>query len=539
MRRSLGSLAIGLTLAFGVAACADIDPAGPEDTGSLTAASQATGRYLVKFVDHAHGMAALHAAGATIIHDLAEHDAAAAHIPEAAVFGLSHNPHIEFIEDDVERYPSAEVTPYGIAMVQATDPTFLQASVQATKVCIIDSGLYNHEDFATLPVTGSAGNLPWNTDGCGHGTHVAGTIAAQAGNDLGVVGVAPEAVALHIVRVFGDDCSWAYSSDLVAALTQCRNAGAKVVSMSLGGARRSKVEENAFTTAWNAGVLSIAAAGNDGNSTYSYPASYSSLISVAAVDSTGTVASFSQFNSEVDIAAPGVDVLSTVPFINTDTLAVNGALYAGAAVENAAHGTVTGALVDGGLCDSVGAWTGKVVLCQRGTISFYDKVHNAQLGGAAGAILYNNVSGGFAGTLGDGYSSTIPAISLSLEDGTAALAGLGMDTTLVSTILKPASGYEAWNGTSMATPHVSGVAALIWSYFPTRTNKQVREALEKSAKDLGTAGRDNYYGNGLVQAKAAYDYLASPPAPVCKASGNACTAASQCCSGMCLKSKCK
>ncbi|MBI5481088.1 MAG: S8 family serine peptidase [Deltaproteobacteria bacterium] len=89
----------------------------------------------------------------------------------------------------------------------------------------------------------------------------------------------------------------------------------------------------------------------------------------------------------------------------------------------------------------------------------------------------------------------------------------------------------------MATPHVSGVAALIWSYFPTRINQQVRDALERTAKDLGTAGRDNYYGNGLVQAKAAYDYLASPP--VCKAAGLSCSAASQCCTNSCVKSRCR
>ncbi|HVE87272.1 MAG TPA: S8 family serine peptidase, partial [Myxococcales bacterium] len=72
-----------------------------------------------------------------------------------------------------------------------------------------------------------------------------------------------------------------------------------------------------------------------------------------------------------------------------------------------------------------------------------------------------------------------------------------------------ASGYEAWDGTSMATPHVSGVAALIWSAYPTKTATQVRAALQNTARDLGAAGRDNAYGYGLVQAKAALDYLGS------------------------------
>jgi subtilisin family serine protease len=59
----------------------------------------------------------------------------------------------------------------------------------------------------------------------------------------------------------------------------------------------------------------------------------------------------------------------------------------------------------------------------------------------------------------------------------------------------------------MATPHVTGVAALVWSYKTSWTNAQVREALEQTTWDLGALGRDDYYGYGLVQAKAALDYL--------------------------------
>ena len=70
-----------------------------------------------------------------------------------------------------------------------------------------------------------------------------------------------------------------------------------------------------------------------------------------------------------------------------------------------------------------------------------------------------------------------------------------------------ASNYGLNSGTSMATPHVSAVAALVWSYFPTCTSEQIRTTLNKSAQDLGPAGRDDKFGNGLVQAKAAYDRL--------------------------------
>jgi serine protease len=67
--------------------------------------------------------------------------------------------------------------------------------------------------------------------------------------------------------------------------------------------------------------------------------------------------------------------------------------------------------------------------------------------------------------------------------------------------------YAYFNGTSMATPHVAGVAALVWSYFPSCTGSQIRTSLNRSAQDLGTAGRDTRFGYGLVQAKAAYDRI--------------------------------
>ena len=386
------------------------------------------------------------------------------------------------------------------------------------KVCIIDSGFYKgHEDLSELTVTGF--NEGWDSDTCGHGTHVAGTIAASF-NSLGVVGVTPGGAELYIVKVFdGPECGWSYSSTLANAAQQCQAAEADIISMSLGGAQKNKTEERVFNNLYSAGILSIAAAGNEGTSAYSYPASYSSVVSVAAIDENKNWADFSQFNNQVELAAPGVSVLSTVPFKNTATVTVNGVTYSGNPIEYANWTTengVTGELVDGGLCDNTGAWGGKVVLCQRGDISFYDKVMNVQNSAGAAAIIYNNEPGDFLGTLGEGYTSTIPAISLSQENGLALLSYSNQSATVVSTSESPASGYEAWDGTSMATPHVSGVAALVWSAFPLKSNAEIRDALTKTAYDLGDPGLDNYYGYGLVQAKAALDYLGGgiePPPP--------------------------
>ena len=221
-----------------------------------------------------------------------------------------------------------------------------------------------------------------------------------------------------------------------------------------------------------------------------------------------TWADFSNFNDQVELSAPGVGVLSTVPYIENNSLTVGGITYSANHIEFSARGTASGALADGGLCTSAGTWAGKVVLCQRGDISFYDKVMNVQNGGGAAAVIYNNEPGSFLGTLGEGSSSTIIGISLSQEDGLALVAGsLGEVATVSSSYTAPASGYELYDGTSMATPHVSAVAALVWSSKPTATNAEVRAALQSSAMDLGTAGRDVYYGYGLVQAADAIEAL--------------------------------
>ena len=96
-----------------------------------------------------------------------------------------------------------------------------------------------------------------------------------------------------------------------------------------------------------------------------------------------------------------------------------------------------------------------------------------------------------------------------MEDGEYLVANkLGLSGHVESSISIPDSGYEAWGGTSMATPHVSGVAALLWSTRPNRlTNADIREAMVLSALDLGDPGRDNVFGYGLVQAADALEYV--------------------------------
>jgi subtilisin family serine protease len=478
-----------------------------------------TTRVIVAFKPGAAAAAkqAVAAARGSVKLEIAGMDAMAVEVPAAALRGLARNPNVEYVEEDVLRYPLAlatpstgtpyatgQLVPYGIPMVQADQVS--DAGAGSRKICIIDSGYdRGHEDLAgDADVTGEydKGTGWWYTDENGHGTHVAGTIAALNNAGKGVVGVAPNGtLKLHIVKVFGAD-GWAYSSTLANAANKCKAAGANVISMSLGGPRSNKTEQKAFDSLYAGGVLSIAAAGNDGNNRHSYPASYSSVVSVAAIDEHKAWATFSQYTNQVELAGPGVGVLSTVPRGTglQSSLVVGSTTYAPGGMEGSPRASATGPLADFGLGGSAvaGSMNGKVCLIQRGTYDFAVKVSNCQASGGVGAVVYNNVAGGFGGTLGTTVTN-IPSVTASDTEGAAMKQQLGQSAT----VTVAASDYAYFDGTSMATPHVSAVAALVWSLNPGCTAAQLRSTLQKSAQDLGPAGRDTKFGFGLVQGKAA------------------------------------
>jgi serine protease len=406
--------------------------------------------------------------------------------------------------------------------VQADLAVAAGATGAGIKVGVIDSGVYvGHADLAGVAITGEpylGGNDPrnWNRDYYSHGTHVVGTLAA-VDNNFGVLGVSPGSVVLHLVKVFGDGGSWIYSSDTLAAARSAAAKGAKIVSMSLGGTGRSRTEDAGMADLYNRGVLLVAAAGNDGNTDTSYPAGYDSVISVAAIDSTKAVASFSQQNADVELAAPGKSVLSTVSYIDT-TFVLSGAdSFDALHMEFAARGTASAPLVYGGIGRTGDrSWSGKVVLLDRGTNTFYEKIRNVQRSGGVACIIANNEAGELSGTLGEGNTSTIPAVGITQADGATLASRVGSTVTVSTNVQNDATAYEEFDGTSMATPHVSGVAALIWSKYRGATNVQVRQALVGTAEDLGAGGRDSVFGYGLVRAKAALDALAAMnpgPAP--------------------------
>ncbi|MGI2115941.1 S8 family serine peptidase [Shewanella frigidimarina] len=441
---------------------------------------------------------------------------------------------VEYVEEDLPRRLLAETTPWGQTFVGATVLSDSQAGNRT--ICIIDSGYdRSHNDLSGNNATGTnnsgTGNwyLPGNNNA--HGTHVAGTIAAIANNE-GVVGVMPNQNAnIHVVKVF-NEAGWGYSSSLVAAVDTCvTSGGANVVTMSLGGSGATTTERNALNTHYNNGVLLIAAAGNAGDSSYSYPASYDSVMSVAAVDSNLDHAAFSQYTDQVEISGPGEAILSTVTvgegrladitiggqsYFNNgvvphNRLTPSGTSYTPAPINASATGTLAECTVNG-TSFNCGSMTNKICLVERvgNQGSSYPEINSVKAcktAGAKGVIVYSNTAlpGLQNPFLVDASSEIlIPSMSVDRATGLALKTKLGQSATVSN---QGNRDYEYYNGTSMATPHVSGVATLVWSYHPECSASQIRAALNATADDLSVAGRDNQTGYGMVNATAAKAYL--------------------------------
>jgi len=438
-----------------------------------------------------------------------------------ALQAIANNPNVEYVEEVPMRYrmdlASQQATPslanglYGLVTTKATNAHAGGFTGAGIKVGVADTQLdVSHVDIAgnllgstncvsRNPCTGSG----WQNDGETHATHVAGTILGVS-NGAGVYGVAPAAKLLH-ARVLGP--TGGTTSDIMRGVTWLKDQGAKIVNLSLGGGVKSRTEETFYKNLRSAGVLVVAATGNDGRTTVSYPAAYAVNVAVGAVDVNNAHASFSNSGKPIDVSAPGVMVLSSVPNGTGSEASVSTASeYRAFGMEFAPRTSgVTDNLVDCGIGnpgECGGAAPGFVALVQRGTLSFADKVTNVKNQGAVAAVVYNNVAGEYSGTLGaDG--SWIPAVAVSDAAGAALKGQLGANATVVDKV----SNWDHYDGTSMATPHTAGVVALIWATQPTLSANNVESILKSTCTDLGAGGFDTIYGYGLVNAKAALQGL--------------------------------
>jgi subtilisin family serine protease/subtilase family serine protease len=207
------------------------------------------------------------------------------------------------------------------ADIDAPEAWEISAGSSDVTVAVIDSGIdYTHPDLAANYAGGvdfvSAGGDPM--DDHGHGTHVAGIIAAALNNLTGtpataegVVGVAPHARirAYKVCRSDGTCDDFAIQQAIARAITD----GAKVINMSLGDTAYSQSLDEAVQDAWSAGLVVVAGAGNDGTTERFYPAALDNVISVAAFDEDHRRPAFSNYGTWVDISAPGNVILSTYP----------------------------------------------------------------------------------------------------------------------------------------------------------------------------------------------------------------------------------
>ncbi|TFG15462.1 hypothetical protein EU537_00145 [Candidatus Thorarchaeota archaeon] len=260
---------------------------------------------------------------AEIFHQYDNLNGIAARIPESLYKTLENSWFVESIALDGEMSLYQDTLDWGVDDVEAErvwggfedakDVVPGNVAGAGVKVAILDTGIdYTHPDLDDVYAGGYdyVDNDADPLDGNGHGTHCAGIVAAED-NGEGVIGVAPK-TSIYSVRVLDDQGS-GYTSDIIAGIDWAVDNGMNVVSMSLGGGGYDSSFDAAINRAYDAGLVVVAASGNDGEGTISYPAAYDNAIAVGAIDSNHDLASFSNYGSEQEVVAPGVDIYSTMP----------------------------------------------------------------------------------------------------------------------------------------------------------------------------------------------------------------------------------
>ncbi|WP_413557370.1 S8 family serine peptidase [Bdellovibrio sp. HCB209] len=413
------------------------------------------------------------------------------------------------------KVPGAK-TPWGILAVKAPEAWNKSNQGQGARVLVLDTGI--DKEHPSLKANFEQGkDFTGESDGSdfsdkiGHGSHCAGTIAGVLDNN-GFTGVAPQAKLLAGRVCSENGCS---NAAIAAGVNWGIAQKVDVISMSLGGAWSTPGERDAIAKAAKAGLTVVAASGNDGSARVSYPAALPTVIAVGAIDNTLKKTDFSQYGPELAIVAPGAAVVSSVPqgtgressvkiATGGKQAPVNSTTFQGAREVLTAE---TNVLVDAGLgkdTDFAGKdFKGKYALIGRGEINFSVKIQNAIKAGAVGAVIYNNAPGLIQGALtSDGSVLPVAVFMIEQEVGKKIVETLTAGKEVKATLQTVATDYAAFDGTSMATPHVAGVAALVKAANKNLNGAQVKQILTSTATALGP-NNNNEYGAGVVNAEAA------------------------------------
>jgi serine protease len=447
----------------------------------------------------------------------------AATIPGGQEEVLAADPRVAYVEDDIALEPlgSKQIMDYGVSKIEAPGAWALGYRGQGVKVGIFDSGIdIDHPDLTVVGGIDLVGDGNGLDDCNGHGTHVAGIVAARDGSRH-TVGVAPDA-QLYSMRFA--DCAWegATRTKEIQGIEWAIDNGMDVINMSFGATVPipSQAEEAALDAAYERGIVLIAASGNSSTPVVGFPAGYESVIAVGATDDQDNLATFSQWGTDQELTAPGVRNLASYPVGTgqTTTLTVvtdndreleaipmefagmtrkqgitSDAVYAG-----------LGTVVEFASVNCVG----KTALITRGGPTFAQKSEAAMNAGCVAAIIHNNQPGNFNGTLGTERTSDdrawIPVVSITLDDGLYLKNQIESRTTRTK-LINVAGNLAILSGTSMASPHAAGVAALVLSKSPALSSDQARAILRASANDLGPAGWDPVFGYGRVNARRAVE----------------------------------
>lgn len=429
------------------------------------------------------------------------------------------------LDEVVGEFVPTAMTPWGISAVKAVEAWPGSKQGLGARVLILDTGVdKEHPSLKANLEKGKAFVDPYGLqyeyfDDVGHGTHVAGTVLGIS-DATGFTGVAPKAKLLMGKVCVPEGCS---NISVAQGIDWGITEKVDLISMSLGGPQATPSERRAINRAIAAKITIVAASGNDGVPQVSYPAALTSVIAVGAVDANLIKADFSQWGPELAVVGPGVDVVSSVPQgtgrtpnfqiqLGTDSSqTIPSSFIEGS---KTLFQPLKRELVDAGFGRPEDMArvdvSGKLMMVKRGENTFADKIKSALAGRAAGLVVYNNAPGLIHGALSnDGSEIQIPVFVIEQTQGENLKTAMAAGQKVQAQLVVEKSNYASFDGTSMATPHVAGVVALMKAANKSLTPAQVKAILQSTAKSL-YPNDENQMGAGIVQADLAVQKALSP-----------------------------